>query len=84
MYFASIFKSVMPWAGLPYYDLEVDIPVDYVEDYTLQERIGTAGRQQQQQLQNKKVPDNFSSLPRNGNGEEVIHSLIIWDFVNCI
>uniref|UniRef100_A0A8D3AAV1 Protein tyrosine phosphatase receptor type Na n=1 Tax=Scophthalmus maximus TaxID=52904 RepID=A0A8D3AAV1_SCOMX len=30
-------------AGLPYYeDLELEIPVDYVEDYTLEERIGTA------------------------------------------
>ncbi|TMS06795.1 Receptor-type tyrosine-protein phosphatase-like N [Larimichthys crocea] len=39
-------------AGLPYYeDFEVEIPVDYVEDYTLEERLGTAGRQHQQQQQ---------------------------------
>ncbi|TKS67333.1 Receptor-type tyrosine-protein phosphatase-like N [Collichthys lucidus] len=29
-------------AGLPYYeDFEVEIPVDYVEDYTLEERLGS-------------------------------------------
>ncbi|KAM8749175.1 protein tyrosine phosphatase receptor type Na [Acanthopagrus schlegelii] len=57
-------------AGLPYYeDLELEIPVDYVEDYTLEERLGTTGRQQQpqqqqqqqQQLQNKKVPQDFGT-----------------------
>lgn len=58
----------MLWAGLPYYeDLELEIPVDYVEDYTLEERLGTAGRQQA--LQNKKVPQDFSTLSGN-NGEE--------------
>lgn len=45
------------------------MPVDYVEDYTLEERLGTAGRQQPQ-LQNKKVPQDFSTLSGNGNGEE--------------
>ncbi|KAM9347039.1 protein tyrosine phosphatase receptor type Na [Symphorus nematophorus] len=57
----------MAAAGLPYYeDLELEIPVDYVEDYTLEERLGTAGRQQQP-LQNKKVPQDFNTPPRNGN-----------------
>lgn len=57
----------MLWAGLPYYeDLELEIPVDYVEDYNLEERL-TAGRQQM--LQNKKVPQDFSTLSGN-NGEE--------------
>ena len=72
----------MLWAGLPYYeDLELEIPVDYVEDYTLEERLGTTGRQQQQQLQqqqqqqqqqlqNKKVPQDFGTLPGNGNGKK--------------
>lgn len=68
----------MLWAGLPYYeDLELEIPVDYVEDYTLEERLGTTGRQQQQpqqqqqqqQLQNKKVPQDFGTLPGSGNGK---------------
>ncbi|XP_041807009.1 protein tyrosine phosphatase receptor type Na [Chelmon rostratus] len=54
-------------AGLPYYeDFELEMPVDYVEDYTLEERLGTAGRQQPQ-LQNKKVPQDFSTLSGNGN-----------------
>lgn len=58
----------MLWAGLPYYDdLELEIPVDYVEDYTLEERLGTTGRQQP--LQNKKVSQDFSTLSGN-NGEE--------------
>ncbi|XP_031714544.1 protein tyrosine phosphatase receptor type Na [Anarrhichthys ocellatus] len=54
----------MPRAGLPYYeDLE---PVDYVEDYTLEERLGTAGRQPMQQ--NKKVPQQISTLSGNNDG----------------
>lgn len=65
-----------PRTGLPYYDdFELEIPVDYGEDYAPpQERIGTAGRQQQQQqqhqlqLQNKKVSQDFSALSGNGNG----------------
>lgn len=58
----------MPLAGLPYYgDLELEIPVDYVEDYTVEERLGTSGRQQP--LQNKKVPQHLSTLSGN-NGEE--------------
>ncbi|XP_040003585.1 protein tyrosine phosphatase receptor type Na [Xiphias gladius] len=53
-------------AGLPYYeDLELEIPVDYVEDYNLEERL-TAGRQQM--LQNKKVPQDFSTLSGNNDG----------------
>lgn len=59
--------AAMAPAGLPYYeDLELKIPVDYVEDYSLEERLGTAGRQRQQ-LQNKKVPQDFSTLSGNGN-----------------
>ncbi|XP_022596723.1 receptor-type tyrosine-protein phosphatase-like N [Seriola dumerili] len=54
-------------AGLPYYDdLELDIPMDYVEGYTLEERLGTAGRQQM--LQNKKVPQDYSTLSGNNDG----------------
>lgn len=67
--------------GLPYYeDFELELPVDYVEDYTLLEGLSTDGRQQQQrqqqqqqpQLQNKKVSQDFSSLPGNGNGEKLV------------
>ncbi|XP_035506913.2 protein tyrosine phosphatase receptor type Na isoform X1 [Scophthalmus maximus] len=59
--------AAMAPAGLPYYeDLELEIPVDYVEDYTLEERIGTAGRQQMPQ--NKKVLQDVSSLSGNNNG----------------
>ncbi|KAI3356152.1 hypothetical protein L3Q82_017406, partial [Scortum barcoo] len=54
-------------AGLPYYeDLELEIPVDYVEDYTLEERLGTAGRQPA--LQSKKVPQDYSTLSGNNDG----------------
>lgn len=41
--------------------------MDYVEDYTLQERLGTTNRQQTPQ--NKKVPQAHSTLSGN-NGEE--------------
>ncbi|XP_078117806.1 protein tyrosine phosphatase receptor type Na isoform X1 [Sander vitreus] len=59
--------AMAPAAGLPYYeDLELEIPVDYVEDYTLEERLGTAGRQQT--LQNKKVPQDISTLSGNNDG----------------
>ncbi|KAG7502980.1 receptor-type tyrosine-protein phosphatase-like N isoform X1 [Solea senegalensis] len=54
-------------AGLPYYeDVELEIPVDYVEDYTLEERLGTAGRQHVPQ--NKKVLQDLSSLSGNSDG----------------
>lgn len=54
-------------AGLPYYeDLELEIPVDYVEDYTIEERLGTTGRQQTPQ--NKKVPQEISALAGNNDG----------------
>ncbi|XP_026150512.1 protein tyrosine phosphatase receptor type Na isoform X2 [Mastacembelus armatus] len=54
-------------AGLPYYDdLELEIPVDYVEDYTLGERLGTSGRQQM--LQNKKVTQDVNTLSGNNGG----------------
>ncbi|KAA8588253.1 hypothetical protein FQN60_001447 [Etheostoma spectabile] len=58
--------AAMAPAGLPYYDdLELEMPVDYVEDYTLEERLGTAGRQQ---TQNKKVPQDISTLSGNNDG----------------
>lgn len=63
--------------GLPYYeDFELELPVDYVEDYSLSEGLSTDGkqRQQQQKLQNKKVSHGFSPLPVNGNGEKLIRS----------
>ncbi|XP_047456284.1 protein tyrosine phosphatase receptor type Na [Mugil cephalus] len=62
-------RGVAPMApaGRPYYeDLELEIPVDYVEDYTLEERLGPAVRQQN--LQNKKVPQSFSTQPANNDG----------------
>lgn len=60
--------------GLPYYeDIELELPVDYVEDYSLAEGLSTDGkhRQQQQKLQNKKVSHGFTV---NGNGEKLIWS----------
>lgn len=61
---------VMRRAGLPYYDdLELEMPLDYVEDYTLEERLGGAARQPQQKLQNKKVHQGLGALPERGNGE---------------
>ncbi|XP_056903123.1 protein tyrosine phosphatase receptor type Na isoform X1 [Takifugu flavidus] len=75
--------AVMAPAGLPYYeDFELEMPVDYAEDYTLPEGLSAGGRQhqqhqqhqqqqqqqqQQQKLQNKKVSQDLSSLPVNGN-----------------
>lgn len=67
--------------GLPYYeDFELELPVDYAEDYTLPEGLSADGRQhqrqqqqqQQQKLQNKKVSQDLSSLPVNGNGEKLV------------
>ncbi|XP_029386099.1 protein tyrosine phosphatase receptor type Na [Echeneis naucrates] len=53
-------------AGLPYYeDFELG-PIDYVEGYTLEERLGTAGRQQM--MQNKKVPPDFSLQSGSNDG----------------
>lgn len=53
-------------AALPYYDdLEVEIPLDYVEDYTIEERIGT-GRQPA--VQSKKTPQDFSSMQGSNDG----------------
>ena len=75
--------------GLPYYeDFELEIPVDYVEDYTVDERLGTAGRQQQQPLQNKKVPQDFSTVSGSANGEENephmrSHNFFITDLNKC-
>ncbi|KAK5861268.1 hypothetical protein PBY51_022678 [Eleginops maclovinus] len=57
--------AAMAPAALPYYeDLELEVPVDYVEDYTLEERLGTAGRQQVPQ--NKKVPQEISTGNSDG------------------
>lgn len=56
----------MLWAAMPYYE-DLEMPVDYVEDYTLEERLGTAGRRQP--LQNKKVPQDISTQSGT-NGEE--------------
>lgn len=47
--------------------MELEIPLDSVEDYTLEERLGTASRQPT--LQNKKIPQDFSAQSVN-NGEE--------------
>ncbi|XP_029315584.1 protein tyrosine phosphatase receptor type Na isoform X2 [Cottoperca gobio] len=59
--------AAMAPAGLPYYeDLEMEMPVEYMEDYTLEERLGPAGRQQA--LQNKKVPQDISTLSGNNDG----------------
>ncbi|XP_057708831.1 receptor-type tyrosine-protein phosphatase-like N isoform X2 [Corythoichthys intestinalis] len=49
-------------ASLPYYDdLQMEIPVDYAEDYTLEERLGSTNRQPP--LQNK-----FSQVARTPSG----------------
>lgn len=64
-------------AGLPYYgDFELELPVDYVEDYSSLEGLSTDGKQpqQQQKLQNKKVSHGFSPLPVNGNGETYLYT----------
>ncbi|XP_054643713.1 protein tyrosine phosphatase receptor type Na isoform X2 [Dunckerocampus dactyliophorus] len=54
-------------AGLPYYDdLQLEVPVDYVEDYTLEERLGTMN--QQQPLQNKKVSQGSSAQSGSSDG----------------
>ncbi|XP_037542838.1 protein tyrosine phosphatase receptor type Na [Nematolebias whitei] len=56
-----------PAAGLPYYEnLDLEIPADLVEDYTLQERLRTAGRQPN--LQSKKAPQDVSTGHRNNDG----------------
>ncbi|KAF3843019.1 hypothetical protein F7725_001868 [Dissostichus mawsoni] len=52
-------------AAMPYYE-DLEMPVDYVEDYTLEERLGTAGRQQP--LQNKKVPQDISTQSGTNDG----------------
>lgn len=59
----------MATAGLPYYeDLELEIPLDYVEDYTLEERTGTAGRRQP--LQNKNVAQDLKAI--SGNSDDLL------------
>uniref|UniRef100_A0AAV2JZG9 Protein tyrosine phosphatase receptor type Na n=1 Tax=Knipowitschia caucasica TaxID=637954 RepID=A0AAV2JZG9_KNICA len=55
-----------PGAGLPYYeDLEMEIPVDYVEDYTIAERIGTS---REPAVQIKRPPQDFSSVHGKDDG----------------
>ncbi|XP_074551619.1 protein tyrosine phosphatase receptor type Na isoform X1 [Halichoeres trimaculatus] len=64
--------SMTPAAGLPYYDeLDLEIPVDYAEEYTLDERLDTAGRPQV--MQNKKAPQDFSAL--SGNNDDLLQRL---------
>ncbi|CAL8340016.1 unnamed protein product [Boreogadus saida] len=47
-------------AGLPYYDdLELELPVDYVEDYTLEERVGTVARPPPPQQKKKPLQDRL-------------------------
>ncbi|CAG5865488.1 unnamed protein product [Menidia menidia] len=58
--------SIAP-AGVPYYeDFDLEIPANYMEDYTLQERLGTTGRQQN--IQNKKVPEDLNGLSGGDDG----------------
>lgn len=53
-------------AAIPYYDdLELEIPVDYVEGYTIEERLGT-GRQPA--VQSKKAPQDFGSNHGSNDG----------------
>ncbi|XP_059895992.1 protein tyrosine phosphatase receptor type Na [Gadus macrocephalus] len=53
-------------AGLPYYDdLELELPVDYVEDYTLEERVGTVARPPPPQQKKKPLQDR---LPATNDG----------------
>ena len=48
--------------------------MDYVEDYTLEERLGTAGRQQ---TQNKKIPQDISSPSGNNGEEKELHFMLL-------
>lgn len=50
------------------------MPADYVEDYTVEERLGTGRRQQT--LQNKKVPQDFGTLS-GPNGESFNNDIIL-------
>nr|XP_057938485.1 protein tyrosine phosphatase receptor type Na isoform X2 [Doryrhamphus excisus] len=60
-------STAMASAGLPYYDdLQLEVPVDYVEDYTLEERLGTMNRQPP--LQNKKVSQGYSAQFGSSDG----------------
>ncbi|XP_068602342.1 protein tyrosine phosphatase receptor type Na [Brachionichthys hirsutus] len=55
-------------AGQPYYeDLELEMPLNYVEDYNLEERLGTAAGQQRPRAQNINVHQDFGTLSGNGN-----------------
>ncbi|KAG7265678.1 hypothetical protein CRUP_027755, partial [Coryphaenoides rupestris] len=54
-------------AGLPYYeDLELELPVDYVDDYTMEERVDTAGSRQQAQPKKKPLQDISRASAANG------------------
>ncbi|XP_056145401.1 protein tyrosine phosphatase receptor type Na [Lampris incognitus] len=54
-------------AAIPYYeDLDLGLPVDYVGDYAIESRLGTTARQQS--LQNKKAPQDYSSLSGLNDG----------------
>ncbi|XP_077473233.1 protein tyrosine phosphatase receptor type Na [Stigmatopora argus] len=63
--------ALLASANLPYYDdLQMEIPVDYAEDYTLEERLGSMNRQPP--LQNK-----FSQVTRtqSGNNDDLLQKI---------
>ncbi|XP_019737911.1 protein tyrosine phosphatase receptor type Na isoform X2 [Hippocampus comes] len=58
--------SSLASAGLPYYDdFQMELPVDYAEDYTLEERLGSTNRQPP--LQNK-VSQVYNTQSGNNDG----------------
>ena len=64
--------------GLPYYDdLELELPVDYVEDYTLEERVGTVARPPPPQQKKKPLQDRLPAT--NGEAQELL--LLLWKSV---
>uniref|UniRef100_A0A668ADX3 Protein tyrosine phosphatase receptor type Na n=1 Tax=Myripristis murdjan TaxID=586833 RepID=A0A668ADX3_9TELE len=66
LYLASVQPSYRHRGAAPMAPAELELPVDYVEDYTLEERHGTAAIQQPQQ--NKKVPQDYSTLTGLNDG----------------
>lgn len=59
-------------AALPYYgDIELEIPVDYIEDYTIEERLGAA---RQPALQSKKAPQDLGSM-RGNNADGLLQRM---------
>ncbi|XP_051938052.1 protein tyrosine phosphatase receptor type Na isoform X1 [Hippocampus zosterae] len=58
--------SSLASAGLPYYDdFQMELPLDYAEDYTLEERLGSTNRQPP--LQNK-VSQVYNTQSGNNDG----------------